>query len=61
MMRPGAVSDATRRDIRTMVAVLWPMAYDAPGGGVGRYVRAPCVRCLWHERGTVRVDERTVR
>eukprot|EP00966_Prymnesium_polylepis_P132148 3055783-Prymnesium_polylepis.1 len=34
--------------------LLWPMAYDAPCGGIGRRTRAP--RCRgWHE---VRVDER---
>eukprot|EP00966_Prymnesium_polylepis_P154210 3560923-Prymnesium_polylepis.1 len=38
----------------------WPMAYDAPGGGIGRYARpAPSLRCrVWHE---VRADERTIR
>eukprot|EP00966_Prymnesium_polylepis_P121681 2812277-Prymnesium_polylepis.1 len=32
--RPGAVSGATRPWLGA-----WPMAYDAPGGGVGRYAR----------------------
>eukprot|EP00966_Prymnesium_polylepis_P298482 6897537-Prymnesium_polylepis.1 len=34
------------------------MAYDAPGGGVGRYARPAVPLADWHE---VRVDERTSR
>eukprot|EP00966_Prymnesium_polylepis_P031970 743952-Prymnesium_polylepis.1 len=38
---------------------VWPMAYDAPGGGIGRYARPACGAVRgWHE---VRVDARTVR
>eukprot|EP00966_Prymnesium_polylepis_P301105 6957549-Prymnesium_polylepis.1 len=50
MMRPGAVSDATRA-LRCRLA-LWPMAYGAPCGGSGRYAR-PELRCRdWLARGT---------